>query len=44
MTEEEMHSMFGNADPFSDFFKTFFGIQATVTQRTVEWLPSQPTA
>ena len=25
MTEEEMHQMFGDADPFSDFFHTFFG-------------------
>ena len=25
MTEEEMHDMFGNEDPFSDFFRTFFG-------------------
>ena len=25
MTEEEMRDMFGNADPFSDFFHTFFG-------------------
>lgn len=25
MTEEEMRGMFGNADPFSDFFHTFFG-------------------
>ena len=25
MTEEEMHEMFGDEDPFSDFFKTFFG-------------------
>jgi curved DNA-binding protein len=25
MTEEEMHRIFGDADPFSDFFKTFFG-------------------
>jgi len=25
MTEEEMQDMFGNADPFSDFFHTFFG-------------------
>src|SRR6516225_11591263 len=25
MTEEEMHAMFGDADPFSDFFHTFFG-------------------
>jgi curved DNA-binding protein len=23
--EEEMHRIFGDADPFSDFFKTFFG-------------------
>ncbi len=25
MTEEEMHRIFGDADPFSDFFRTFFG-------------------
>ncbi len=25
MTEEEMRDMFGNADPFSDFFHAFFG-------------------
>jgi len=25
MTEEEMQELFGNGDPFSDFFKTFFG-------------------
>ena len=25
MTEDEMRGMFGNADPFSDFFQTFFG-------------------
>ncbi|MBI1874234.1 MAG: J domain-containing protein [Acidobacteria bacterium] len=25
MTEEEMHRIFGNEDPFSDFFHTFFG-------------------
>jgi len=25
MTQEEMGEMFGDADPFSDFFKTFFG-------------------
>ena len=24
MTEEEMHELFGNEDPFSDFFQTFF--------------------
>jgi curved DNA-binding protein len=25
MTEEEMHEMFGDGNPFSDFFQTFFG-------------------
>jgi len=25
MTEEEMRDLFGNDDPFSDFFRTFFG-------------------
>ncbi|MEP6916719.1 MAG: DnaJ C-terminal domain-containing protein [Acidobacteriota bacterium] len=25
ISEEEMHDLFGNEDPFSDFFKTFFG-------------------
>jgi curved DNA-binding protein len=25
MSEEEMQDLFGNQDPFSDFFKTFFG-------------------
>jgi curved DNA-binding protein len=25
MTEDEMHDLFGNEDPFSDFFRTFFG-------------------
>jgi curved DNA-binding protein len=25
MTQEEMHEMFGDADPFSEFFHTFFG-------------------
>ena len=25
MTEEEMRDLFGDSDPFSDFFKTFFG-------------------
>jgi DnaJ-class molecular chaperone len=25
MTEEEMQDLFGNEDPFSDFFRTFFG-------------------
>ena len=29
MTEEEMHELFGNEDPFSDFFRTFFGGGAT---------------
>src|SRR6185437_3525681 len=25
LSEDEMRDMFGNEDPFSDFFKTFFG-------------------
>ncbi len=25
MTEEQMHELFGEQDPFSDFFRTFFG-------------------
>ncbi len=25
ISEEEMHDLFGNEDPFSDFFRTFFG-------------------
>jgi len=25
VTEDEMHEIFGNEDPFSDFFRTFFG-------------------
>ena len=25
MTEDEMREMFGDANPFSDFFQTFFG-------------------
>ncbi len=25
MSDEEMHELFGNEDPFSDFFRTFFG-------------------
>src|SRR5215216_3584584 len=29
-------------DVFEFFFKTFFGIQAKVTQRTVEWLLAAP--
>jgi curved DNA-binding protein len=28
MSEEEMRDLFGNEDPFSDFFRTFFGGQA----------------
>jgi curved DNA-binding protein len=28
MTEEEMQDLFGNEDPFSDFFRTFFGGRA----------------
>jgi DnaJ-class molecular chaperone len=33
MTEEEMHELFGNEDPFSDFFKTFFGSGAAEAGR-----------
>ena len=33
MTEEEMREMFGDADPFSDFFHTFFGGGAGVQDR-----------
>jgi DnaJ-class molecular chaperone len=29
MTEEEVQELFGNADPFSDFFHTFFGASGT---------------
>jgi curved DNA-binding protein len=29
MSEEEMHDLFGNEDPFSDFFRTFFGAGGT---------------
>src|SRR5215471_6095564 len=32
MTEEEMREMFGDADPFSDFFHTFFGGMGGGTQ------------
>ena len=28
MTPEEMQEMFGDGDPFSDFFHTFFGARA----------------
>jgi curved DNA-binding protein len=34
MTEEEMHDLFGDQDPFSDFFKTFFGGGARDAGRT----------
>jgi DnaJ-class molecular chaperone len=34
MTEEEMQDLFGNEDPFSDFFKTFFGGGAAEPGRT----------
>jgi DnaJ-class molecular chaperone len=33
MTEEEMREMFGDADPFSDFFHTFFGGAAGPEER-----------
>jgi DnaJ-class molecular chaperone len=33
MSQEEMHEIFGNEDPFSDFFKTFFGGGAADPQR-----------
>ena len=35
MTEEEMREMFGNADPFSDFFHTFFGGARVAAARTL---------
>jgi DnaJ-class molecular chaperone len=31
MSEEEMQEMFGDANPFSDFFQTFFGAQPGAT-------------
>jgi curved DNA-binding protein len=34
MSEEEMRDMFGTDDPFSDFFKTFFGGAAGAEGRT----------
>jgi DnaJ-class molecular chaperone len=34
MTEEEMRDLFGNEDPFSDFFRTFFGGGAGRETRT----------
>jgi curved DNA-binding protein len=33
MSEEEMREIFGNEDPFSDFFKTFFGGAAGAGER-----------
>ena len=33
MSEEEMQEMFGDADPFSDFFHTFFGGGASTQER-----------
>jgi len=33
MTEEEMHDLFGNEDPFSDFFRTFFSGGGTAGAR-----------
>jgi len=34
MTQEEMEELFGNQDPFSDFFNTFFGGGGTREART----------
>ena len=34
MTPEEMQDLFGNEDPFSDFFRTFFGGGKETTGRT----------
>jgi DnaJ-class molecular chaperone len=33
MSEDEMREMFGNADPFSDFFHTFFGGSAGAAEQ-----------
>src|SRR5262245_54977015 len=34
MTEEEMQDLFGNQDPFSDFFRTFFSKSAGAGRET----------
>jgi curved DNA-binding protein len=39
MTEEEMRDLFGDADPFSDFFKTFFGGADPGGRRTARGRP-----
>ena len=36
MSEDEVREMFGSDDPFSDFFKTFFGGAEPDTGRGVD--------
>jgi len=42
MSEEEMRDLFGDADPFSDFFKTFFGGAEGGSRRGTRTRASQP--
>jgi curved DNA-binding protein len=45
MTEEEMRDLFGTEDPFSDFFKTFFGgFEPDAGRRTARARGSRPRA
>ena len=44
MTEEEMHDLFGNQDPFSDFFNTFFGGGAVARAKGDEAAAGAPAA
>src|SRR4029079_3355636 len=44
MTEDEMRQMFGEGDPFSDFFHTFFGGAAGAEERGRGRGPRQRTA
>jgi curved DNA-binding protein len=45
MTEEEMRDLFGTEDPFSDFFKTFFGgVDPGATRRTARGRTARPRA
>jgi len=44
MSEEEMRDLFGDADPFSDFFKTFFGGAEPGGARRTSRARSQPRA
>ena len=39
MTEEDMREIFGDADPFSDFFHTFFGGQVGATEDPGDNIP-----